>query len=105
MGEIEEARRRHHLTWRLAGGALAVMFSFIAFATFALAGCHDAGGFCSEKFSGTHVAFYAIGTLSTAVAAAAATAAFSTRTGSLRAALAAGWLVGAAVAVVLELLP
>lgn len=89
----------------LTAGALAVLLSLLAFGAFALGSCHGAGGFCSGEFGGTHVAFYAVGTLLTAVAAAAATAAFTTRTGSLRAALAAGWLVGVLAAVVIEVWP
>lgn len=105
MGGIEEARRRHRPTWRLAGGALAVGLSFVAFAAFALGGCHGAGGFCSAEFGGTHVAFYAVGTALTAVVAAAATFAFTTRSAVLRAALAAGWLIGVLAAVVIEVSP
>ena len=65
--------------WRLASLGAAAGFFAGGFITFALGGCHDSGGFCSDEFSSTHVEAYASGATLAAIAAGFTALAFTRR--------------------------
>lgn len=102
MQRLRRFRDDHRRAWGWAGSILAVVLFLGASAAFAMGTCHDAGGFCAEEFSATHVEAYATASVLAGLAAASATSAFSLRRTSLTIAVTVGALATALLAVIGE---